>query len=231
MLRVLCYRFSDQGGLELEEAKRRLMDRLRSEVPDDRVIEAMERVPREMFVPEESRHLFYEDVPAPIGEGQTISQPLIVALMLRALELRRSDRVLEIGSGSGYQAAIMAELAGEVIGVERIGSLADSARERLASLGYTNVEIVHAERRLGWRRGSPYDAIIVAAGAPKLPSELMEQMAVGGRLVIPVGSMESQDLMKVTRTADAYSVRTLGPCRFVPLLGEGAWPEVEEESG
>ena len=231
MLCFLCYRFSDQGGLELEEAKRRLMDRLRSEVPDDRVIEAMERVPREMFVPEESRHLAYEDVPAPIGEGQTISQPLIVALMLRALELRRSDRVLEIGSGSGYQAAIMAELAGEVIGVERIGSLADSARERLTSLGYTNVEIVHAERRLGWRRSSPYDAIIVAAGAPKLPSELMEQMAVGGRLVIPVGSMESQDLMKVTRTSDAYSVLTLGPCRFVPLLGEGAWPEVEEESG
>ena len=213
------------------KAKRRLMERLRSEVPDDRVIEAMERVPREMFVPHECRHLAYEDVPAPIGEGQTISQPLIVALMLRALDLRRSDRVLEIGSGSGYQTAIMAELAREVIGVERIGSLADSARERLASLGYANVEIVYAERRLGWPRGAPYDAIIVAAGAPKLPHELMEQMAVGGRLVIPVGSMESQDLMKVTRTADAYSVCTLGPCRFVPLLGEGAWPEVDEKSG
>ena len=194
-------------------------------MPDERVIQAMERVPREMFVPEESRHLAYEDVPVPIGEGQTISQPLIVALMVSALELRRTDRALEIGSGSGYQAAIVAMLAAQVIGVERLGSLAESARERLAALGYDNVEIVLADKRLGWEKESPYDAIIVAAGAPKLPRELMGQLAVGGRLIVPVGSMENQELMKVTRSADAYSVRTMGACRFVPLLGEGAWPD------
>ena len=201
------------------------MDRLRREVPDERVIQAMEQVPREMFVPDENRHLAYEDVPVPIGEGQTISQPLIVAIMVSALELRGTDKALEIGSGSGYQAAIVASLAAQVIGVERLGSLAESARERLAALGYDNVQIVLADKRLGWEIESPYDAIIVAAGAPKLPRELMGQLAVGGRLVIPVGSMENQELMKVTRSADAYSVRTMGACRFVPLLGEGAWPD------
>jgi protein-L-isoaspartate(D-aspartate) O-methyltransferase len=207
-----------------------LIERLRSEIPDERVIQAMERVPREEFVPGESRDLAYEDIPVPIGEGQTISQPFIVALMVRALELNRMDKVLEIGSGSGYQAAVMAGLAARVISVERIQSLADSAGERLVSLGYNSVEIVYAEKRLGWEMEAPYDAIIVAAGAPKLPQELMEQMAVGGRLVIPVGSLASQELMKVTRSAEAYSVETLGPCRFVPLLGEGAWPEEQSRS-
>lgn len=207
-----------------------MIERLRSEIPDERVIQAMERVPREEFVPGESRDLAYEDIPVPIGEGQTISQPFIVALMVRALELNRMDKVLEIGSGSGYQAAVMAGLAARVISVERIQSLADSAGERLVSLGYNSVEIVYAEKRLGWEMEAPYDAIIVAAGAPKLPQELMEQMAVGGRLVIPVGSLASQELMKVTRSAEAYSVETLGPCRFVPLLGEGAWPEEQSRS-
>ena len=204
-----------------------MIEHLRSEVPDERVIQAMERVPRELFVPEESRHLAYDDIPVPIGEGQTISQPFIVALMIRALELRQTDKVLEIGSGSGYQAAVIGELADHVIGIERIQSLADSAGKRLACLGYDNVEIRYAEERMGWERGAPYDAIIVAAGAPKLPRELMEQMSVGGRLVIPVGSLTSQELMKVTRTEEAYSVKTLGACRFVPLLGKGAWPEEE----
>ena len=202
-----------------------MIDRLVSEIADERVIQAMEHVPRELFVPEESRHLAYEDAPLPIGEGQTISQPYIVALMVQALELRRTDKVLEIGTGSGYQAAILAEIAQKIITVERIGSLADSARERLASLGYTNVEVVLAQRKLGWEKGAPYGAIIGAAGAPKLPRELMEQVAIGGRLVIPVGSLEAQELMKVSRTAEAYSVQTLGSCRFIPLIGEGAWPE------
>ena len=187
----------------------------------------MERVPREMFVPEESRHLAYEDVPLPISEGQTISQPYIVALMVQALELRRTDKVLEVGTGSGYQAAVLAGLADRVVTVERLGDLVDSARERLASLGYVNAEVALAESRLGWERDAPYDGIIVAAGAPKLPNKLMRQLADGGRLVVPVGSRDSQDLMKVCRSGGGYSVQTLGPCRFVPLIGEEAWPETQ----
>ena len=226
-----CAMFCPSGGEELEDAKRRLMTRLMKEIPDERVIQAMERVPREEFVPEESRRVAYDDVPVPIGEGQTISQPYIVALMVRSLELRRTDKVLELGTGSGYQAAILAELASTVITVERLGSLIDSARERLCALGHTNIEVVAAERRLGWPREMPYDGIIVAAGAPKLPRELMEQLADGGRLVIPVGSRSSQELMKVSRTADSYSVKTLGACRFVPLIGDGAWPETPGDDG
>lgn len=202
-----------------------MLDRLKREITDDKVIQAMERVPRDLFVPEESRYLAYEDIPVPIGEGQTISQPYIVALMVQALELRRTDKVLEVGTGSGYQAAILAELASDVITVERIDTLAESAQERLASLGYSNVKVVLAEQKLGWEREAPYDAIIVAAGAPKLVRGLMEQMAIGGRFVVPVGSAESQELTKVSRSADTYSVKTLGSCRFVPLIGEGAWSE------
>ena len=198
---------------------------MRKDVDDPKVIKAMEVVDRAGFVPESSARLAYEDIPLPIGEGQTISQPYIVALMVSALELRRTDRVLEIGTGSGYQAAILAELASEVLSLERLPSLADSASRRLESLGYSNVEVRLAGRGLGWPEGAPYDAIIVAAGAPKLAKELMVQLAVGGRLVIPVGSQEGQELMSVHRTKDGFSVKTLGPCRFVPLIGEGAWPQ------
>jgi protein-L-isoaspartate(D-aspartate) O-methyltransferase len=198
-------------------------------VGDPKVVEAMERVPREAFIPEDVRHLAYEDAPLPIGEGQTISQPFIVALMVSALELRRSDKALEVGTGSGYQAAILAELASRVVTVERVQTLADSARARLASLGYANVEVLLAGAQLGWPAEAPYDAIIVAAGAPKLPRELIDQLTVGGRLVVPVGSLDSQELMKVTRTQDGFSVRSLGPCRFVPLIGEGAWPQENPE--
>ena len=185
----------------------------------------MERVPRDAFVPEASLHLAYEDIPLAIGEGQTISQPYIVALMVSALALRPTDKVLEVGTGSGYQAAILRELVAKVFSVERVKSLADSARRRLASLGYSSIEVCLAESELGWREASPYDAIIVAAGAPKLPRKLMSQLAVGGRLVIPVGSRETQELMKVCRTADSFSVHTMGSCRFVPLIGQEAWPE------
>jgi len=185
----------------------------------------MERVPREAFVPAASAKVAYEDAPLPIGEGQTISQPYIVAMMVSALELRRTDRVLEVGTGSGYQAAVLSCLASEVVTVERMASLADSARERLNTLEYSNVEVRLAGPELGWTRESPYDAIVVAAGAPRLARELIDQLVVGGRLIIPVGSKEAQELMKVSRTADGFSVRTLGSCRFVPLIGAGAWPE------
>ena len=208
------------GGWQiLDEAKRLLFRRIRSEVHDSRVVEAMERVPREAFVPDESRYLAYEDHPLPIGEGQTISQPFIVALMLEALELRRSDRVLEVGTGSGYQAALLGELVRDVVTVERIDSLARDSGERLSSLGYSNVTVELAGDRLGWPDGAPYDAIVVAAASPMLPRALREQLGVGGRMVIPVGSPSSQELMKVTRTAGSYSVRTMGACRFVPLIG------------
>ena len=217
-------------GAEVEDAKRKLLEHLGREVDDPRVIEAMERVPREAFVPEASRDLAYEDIPVPIGNEQTISQPYVVALMLAALALKRTDTVLEIGTGSGYQTALLAELASEVTSVERIPHLADSARERLASLGYSRVRVELAVRKLGWETGAPYDGIIVAAGAPKLPHGLMEQLGVGGRLVVPVGSHGSQDLMKVSRSADAFSVETLGSCRFVPLIGDGAWPETENQA-
>lgn len=211
----------------MEQAKRRLMDLLASQVMDEPVIAAMSRVPREAFVPESRRHAAYEDNPAPIGEGQTISQPFVVALMISALELRQSDRVLEVGTGSGYQAAVLAELAREVITVERIKSLADSARERLVLLGYKNIQVRLAEQRLGWQREAPYNAVIVAAGAPKLPQELIDQLADAGRLVMPVGSPESQELMKLTNSGDSRAVENLGRCRFVPLIGEGAWDEDE----
>ena len=196
---------------------------------DPKVIEAFERVQREDFVPVASASLAYEDIPLPIGDGQTISQPYIVAIMASALELRRTDKVLEIGTGSGYQAALLAELAGQVVTVERINALADAARGRLENLGYSNVKVYLAGTELGWSEESPYNAIIVAAGAPKLPRELVGQLTVGGRLVIPVGSMESQELMKIVRTEDGFSVRTLGSCRFVPLIGRGAWPEEDTD--
>jgi protein-L-isoaspartate(D-aspartate) O-methyltransferase len=212
-------------GRQLQDAKRRLLERLRNDVGDQRVIGAMERVPREKFVPDSTSIAAYEDVPLPIGDGQTISQPYIVAMMVSALELRRTDSVLEIGTGSGYQAAVLAELAAQVRSIERIAALAEKARDRLASLGYDIVVVHEAAVELGWPAESPYDAIVVAAGAPKIPRELVSQLVVGGRLVIPVGSKRAQDLMKITRTADGFAVRTLVSCRFVPLIGKGAWPD------
>ncbi len=210
--------------MELADAKRRLFEAIRKEISDERVLEAMQKVPRESFVPAESQHLAYEDIPLPIGHGQTISQPLMVAIMTQVLTLTSTDKVLEVGTGSGYQAAILAELAAKVITVERISQLADSARALLHSLGYTNIEVRLAGSVLGCREEAPYDAILVSAGSPKLPRELLDQMALGGRLVIPVGSAREQELMKVVKSNDGYSVSTLGGCRFVPLIGPGAWP-------
>lgn len=220
----------------LGAAKARLFQSLRHHIKDERVLQAMERVPREEFIPPASQHLAYEDIPLPIGEGQTISQPFIVAMMLSALELRGEEKVLEIGSGSGYQAAILSLLAKHVITVERIPALADAARLALASLGCRNVRIQLAGDALGWPGEAPYNAIIVAAGAPKLPHVLLDQLALGGRLVIPIGSRWEQELTKIVRTqmeipmksGGGYSVHTLGGCRFVPLIGKDAWKEEGE---
>lgn len=213
-----------EESAQLVDAKQLLLYRIRDEIGDQRVLKAMELVPREEFLPEEIREQAYEDSPHSIGAGQTISQPFIVAMMVSALEIRQGNKILEIGAGSGYQAAVLAEIASEVISIERIDSLINSARARLDSLGYTNVRIESAGDSLGRSDDAPYDGIIVAAAAPKLPHELLDQLTVGGRLVIPVGDLHSQELMKVTKSAGSFGIKTLGACRFVPLIGKGAWP-------
>ena len=211
--------------MDFEAARARLVKHLGTEIKSERVLAAMARVPRECFVPPESRHLAYEDSPLPIGLGQTISQPFIVALMTEALELAGGEKVLEIGTGSGYQTAILAELARLVVTVERLPSLSETAGQVLDDLGYTNVEMHLAEETIGWQRGAPYEAILVTAGAPSVPDELLAQLAIGGRIVIPVGSRYVQELRKVTRHHNRNIVHDLGGCRFVSLIGKGAWEE------
>ena len=203
----------------------RLVDYLRREIRDERVLSAMARVPREVFVSGSCLPDAYEDRPLPIGLGQTISQPFIVAMMTETLELEGHENVLEIGTGSGYQAALLAELARYVVTVERLGDLARRAAETLKKLGYTNIEVHRAEAVLGWQQGAPYEAIAVSAGAPDIPEALVNQLADGGRLVIPVGSRYEQNLVKVTRHGRDTSLEYLGPCRWVPLIGREAWPE------
>jgi protein-L-isoaspartate(D-aspartate) O-methyltransferase len=208
-----------------DAARARLVEHLSTEIRDERVLAAMAQVPREWFVPPEVQHLAYEDMPLPIGLEQTISQPFIVALMTEALELAGSERVLEVGTGSGYQAAILAELAQLVITTERLPALAKAARKALSSLGYTNVEVHVAEGTLGWQLEAPYDAIVVTAGAPRVPVDLLAQLAIGGRLVIPVGSRYVQELYKITKRRKKNIVQNLGGCRFVSLIGKDAWEE------
>ena len=209
--------------MDFSAARAELIAHLSTEIKDKRVLEAMARVPRELFVPTESRHLAYEDIPLPIGYGQTISQPYIIALMTQSLELKESDKVLEIGTGSGYQTAILAELARQVVTVERLPELIQRAKQVLDELGYHNIQFHMAEETLGWKKDAPYDAIMVTAGAPDIPEELMAQLAINGRMVIPVGSRFLQELVKVTRHKTKRTVENLGGCRFVSLIGKGAW--------
>jgi protein-L-isoaspartate(D-aspartate) O-methyltransferase len=211
--------------MDFAAARARLVEQLSLEIKDKRVLAAMARVPRERFVPPDEQHLAYEDMPLPIGLEQTISQPLIIAMMTEALELSGDEKVLEVGTGSGYQAAILAELARLVVTTERFPALAERARQALDSLGYANVEIHPAEETLGYRPGAPYDAIMVTAGAPQVPPDLVAQLVIGGRMVIPVGSRHVQELYQVTRRQRKNTVRSLGGCRFVPLVGKGAWEE------
>ena len=208
---------------DLERARENLLKYLEYEIADKRVIEAMKRVPREAFVAQEQYQAAYDDRPLGIGFGQTISQPFIVALMVQALELRGDERVLELGTGSGYEAAILAELAQKVVTVECIPELEESAKQVLDKLGYSNIEVHVAGRTLGWPEGAPYDAIIVSAGAPTVPEVLLEQLTCNGRLVIPVGSRWQQELLRVTKLRKRNNIENLGGCYFVPLVGEGAW--------
>lgn len=188
-------------------------------IADERVLAAMLKTPRHLFVPEHLHHLAYQDGPLPIGSGQTISQPYIVALMTALLNLKGDERVLEVGVGSGYQTAILAELACEVIGLERIPELADTARERLESLGYSNVAVHVGDGSEGYSEAAPYDAILVAAAAPRAPEPLIMQLAEGGRLVLPIGSSFEQLLERIERRGEALHHERLIPVRFVPLVG------------
>jgi protein-L-isoaspartate(D-aspartate) O-methyltransferase len=194
-------------------------------IAEPRVLAAMKRVPREAFLPEEMAEFAYDDTPLAIEAGQTISQPFIVALMCEALEIGPADRVLEVGTGSGYAAAVLGELAGEVFTVERHAVLADVATRRLAALGYDNVHVLRGDGSRGWPEHAPYDAIVVAAGGPSVPRPLLEQLAVDGRLVIPVGEeVHLQELVRVRRrSTDDYATEHLGGVRFVPLVGEHGW--------
>jgi len=211
--------------MDFEAARAKLVAHLQSDIRDKQVLAAMERIPREYFVPPESQHLAYEDTSLPIGLGQTISQPFIIALMTEALELTGKEKVLEVGTGSGYQAAILGELARLVITTERLPALAEKAKGVLDGLGYKNIVMHIAEETLGWPAEAPYDAIIVTAGAPRVPVDLLEQLAIKGRLVIPVGSRYMQELYKITRHKEKNTIQNLGGCRFVSLISKDAWEE------
>jgi protein-L-isoaspartate(D-aspartate) O-methyltransferase len=187
------------------------------------VLAAMRTVPRHLFVSEALRHKAYEDYPLPIGEQQTISQPFIVAEMTQALDLHAGDRVLEIGTGSGYQAAILAEIAYRVYTIERLHPLYIQARRLFDALQYHNIVTRYTDGTKGWREQSPFDAIMVTAGAPHAPQTLIEQLAVGGRMVIPVGDQYAQELIKIVKGRQSIRQYSLGGCRFVKLIGEEGW--------
>lgn len=194
-------------------------------VTDRRVLDSLRATPREQFVPEVPLQEAYLNTALPIACGQTISQPYIVATMTEALQLKGSERVLEIGTGSGYQAAILSQLCGRVFTVERYADLSRSARRLLEHLGYTNIEYHVADGTLGWPEHAPYDGIVVTAAAPAIPDPLVEQLAEGGRMVIPVGTSTSQELLVVRKSGGELEERKLCNCRFVKLVGEAGWDE------
>jgi protein-L-isoaspartate(D-aspartate) O-methyltransferase len=188
-----------------------------------RVLQAMSEVPRHLFIPPEWQHEAYSDRPLPIAEGQTISQPYMVAVMLQSLALRHEARVLEVGTGSGYQAAVLSRLAAQVYTIEYFPALAGQARAVLARLGYANVQVIAGDGSAGLPAHAPYEGIIVAAAAPHVPRPLLDQLYDGGRLVIPVGDPSNQDLLIVTRAGATYTTERSVACRFVPLLGKEGW--------
>ena len=215
-----------ESSNKLQSDRRALFISLRRSIRSQAVLKAMERVPRELFVPIAERNKAYMDIALAIGEGQTISQPYIVAVITEALRLQPTDRVLEVGAGSGYQAAVLAELVpdSKIVTVELIRSLAQRARETLDRNGYMNVIVEDATEILGCPERGPYEAIVVSAAVPSLSPSLIAQLTVGGRMVVPVGDRDQQELICVLRTGEGVSLRMLGPCRFVPLLGREAFP-------
>lgn len=205
-------------------ARRHLVQVLQEQgIRDLTVLHAIDEIPRHKFVPSGVRHRAYEDSSLPIGSGQTISQPSIHARYLELLHLTGEERVLEIGTGSGYQTALLARMAAQVFSVERIGALLDRARDVLGEIGVRNVSFLLGDGTLGWRQYGPYDAILVSAAAPMVPPAYVEQLADGGRLLIPLGEREEQILNVITRRGDALEQVEAGPVRFVPLLGKESW--------
>lgn len=203
-----------------------MVDVLRSKyrIADERVLEVMARLPRHRFVPEAIESQAYQDNALPIAGGQTISQPYIVARMTELLELKGTEKVLEIGAGTGFQTAVLASLVSRVFSIERLPNLAAEAEARLSAMGFINVVIRAADGTQGWADRAPFDAILVAAGGPAIPKPLVAQLRIGGKLVVPVGeSMKSQELVLVTRESDGYTQKNCGPCAFVPLIGEHGW--------
>ncbi len=210
----------------LAERREALLETLRQAgIHDERVLQAISAVPREQFVAAPLRAQAFENIALPIEQGQSISQPLMVAAMTQALELTGTEHVLEIGTGSGYQAAVLATCARSVVTVERWPNLAARAARLLGTLGYTNVEAHVGDGTLGWPPAAPYDAILVTAAAPVVPEPLLQQLRLHGRLVIPVGSPEQQELLRVVRQEQGFEQHALGMCVFVPLIGAAAWRE------
>lgn len=217
---------------DFESARRDMVSRqIRGRgIRSARILGVMETVPRHLFVPAAHISASYSDEPLPIGEGQTISQPFMVAAMAEALLLQGTERVLEVGAGSGYQAAVLSRLAREVIAIESCTALAMQARERLARLEYTNVRVETGDGSLGWPLDAPYEAILVTAAAPAVPPPLLEQLSLGGRLVIPVGPAQQQELIRVVKRESRTTEESLYACRFVPLTGRYGWPTVPTDS-
>jgi protein-L-isoaspartate(D-aspartate) O-methyltransferase len=215
------------GTSEFDAARHAMLETQlrRRGLTDAAVLSAMDQVPRHQFVPPEFRHRAYEDAPLPIGEGQTISQPYIVAAMTATLRLKDEERVLEVGTGCGYQSAILARVSKEVFSIEYHADLATTAAVRLERLGYLNVHVHCGDGTHGLPDFAPFDAILVAAAAPAVPVPLLEQLAAGGRMIVPVGDVENQELQLIERAHDAFRTTILEPCRFVPLLGAYGWKE------
>lgn len=211
---------------EYQIPRERMIQRLREhyKIADKNVLEVMRRTPRHLFVPEALKSQAYKDNALPIAANQTISQPFIVARMTELLELNAQSKVLEIGSGSGYQTVILAQLAQKVYAVERIGQLVAEAQNRLSYFGIQNVALVCADGTNGWQAQAPFDAILVAAGSPTIPQPLLNQLKIGGKLVLPVGQdQKTQNLIRITRTAKDFQTEDFGACAFVPLIGEHGW--------
>jgi protein-L-isoaspartate(D-aspartate) O-methyltransferase len=198
-------------------------------ITDERVIDAMRKVPRDKFFPRDGRDHAFADRASPIGHGQTISQPYMVALMTQRLEVASESRVLEIGTGSGYQAAVLSRLAAQVYSVERVKPLLDEAWERLMAMGVRNVHFRHGDGMLGWSDAAPFDRILIAAGAPALPRQLLlDQLKDGGIAILPIGASETQSLVRVERQGDQFALTDICPCRFVKLIGQGAWADEKQ---